>query len=370
MCSFDAVIKTNKVLRKDLCVTREATGEENGEATPPTGYTEIVYKVYRRNDPKCLAYIRYKGHNGYGSVEITNLGASLEPEHLFPGGTNKKNIDNQAEEHLKDQAGAHGEGLTLAALIFLRTGQNHAVFCQTAGCRLFWNFDKDGTLCCWARRISKHETAIQPNDSIPIPAVNANEDVQIIIGDSAKGRDEQNEKVDRDPVSQRDFKNWTKVALPLTVEDGDASIISTRYGSLLTSEVFRGKLYLKGLLLVLGSTTHHPLGFGYDIAKGRTHRDRVSLVDPFEESRAICGILSDALRTRRHLVGKVCDLLNSAEPQYVEGQCSARLWTKDIAIMFKKCLLEGEFANRWLYSRNELVILMHHCPFVHSHYIF
>jgi hypothetical protein len=375
MYSIDAVIMTNNVDRQQLFATREAVGEANGDAIFPTGDTEIVHKVFRQGAPdECLAFVRYKGHDGYGTVEITNLGASLQKKDLCIGGTSKKN--------LKDQAGAHGEGLKLAALVLMRSGQDHDVFCQTTGCNLFFRFDKSKDLLVDAHRIKSDknpEVAQQPkNTIIDTPGVRALGDVQFIIGQDRKARDEDGEMGKRSPVSQRAFKYWIKVALLLTVENGDESVISTASGKLLTSEDLGGNLYLKGLLLRestmfrSASVTGHPLGFGYDFAQGKTNRERESLGNAHQESFYICDILVAALSVRPDLVGRVCDLLNSAEPRYVEGEIKARFWhvgeeeTEDVANMFQKAahllkhyLLEGELESRWLYSSNELDQVKH-----------
>lgn len=267
----------------------------------------------------------------------------------------------------------------------MRSGQNHRVFGRTTGFNLTFNFNKEGCLCAEVNRIDKSKGAHQPktlpkNPTIATPVVNAHRDVQFIIGERRRARNEKGQKVQRSPVSQGDFKDWTKVALFLTVEDGDPSVISTDSGKLLTSEDLRDKLYLKGLLLsesdeyFSASMTGHPLGFGYDFASGNTNRERESLATAHEESIAICGILSEALIVRPDLVGRVCDLLNSTEPRYAEAECEAGFWhaderyDKNLALMFKKVvlmfkqhLLMGEFATRWLYSGKEMRQVQ--CPF-------
>lgn len=350
----DAIIESNNLAVKDFYVQREAKGEANGEATPPKGDTEIVYKAFRRgvkDSPECLGFVRYKGRKGQGTVEITNLRAALQTKHLRLGTTNKKQRE--------DQAGAHGEGLKVAAIALMRGAQNHRLSGRSTGFNLSFNFDADGSLCVFANRINLNRTQQRKKFVFPTPAVNANGDVQFIIGERQQGRNEFGEKVQRSPVEQQHFKDWTKVALFLTeVEGGDASIISTVYGDLLISADQRGKVYLKGLL-VSESTQYHsaivtrrPLAFGYNFASGRTDRDRRSLVD--DESEAMCKILSEALTIRPDLAGKVCDLLNSAHDRYAEGQCSALSWPSRTALLFKEHLLRGEFANRWLYSSGEM----------------
>ncbi|KAG8156593.1 hypothetical protein KVR01_013544 [Diaporthe batatas] len=253
----DAILESNGLAPKDLYVQREAIGEANGEATPPSGDTEIVYKAFRRDvkdSAECLGFVRYKGCDGQGTIEITNLRAALQTRSFHLGTTSKK--------HREDQAGAHGEGLKVAAINLMRKDRNYHVSGHTAGCKLLFKFDKDRSF----------------------------------------------------PVQQEDFKFWIKVALFFTeVEGGDASIVSTVHGDLLISADQRGKLYLKGLLLSestrsrSASVTGRPLGFGYNFASGRTNRDRRSLVN--NESEAICKILIEALEVRPDQVGRTPGLL-------------------------------------------------------------
>lgn len=357
LCRRDAIIESNHLNPKDFCVKRQAKGEEEGEATPPSGNAEIVYKAVRHgadNIEHCLGFIRYKGRNGAGTVELSNLRATLHPEHLDFGGTSKRGRE--------DMAGAHGEGLKLAALVLMHSRQNHHVMCRTGGFTLTFNLTDNGRLVARLRRIKAQGKTRQPkNIAFATPAVRADGDVQFIIGEGRKGRNQYGEKVKRSPIPQKDFKSWAKVALFLTkAEAGNNSIISTVHGGLLTSEDLRGNLYLKDLLLRestnyrSASITGHRLGFGYNFAFGQTNRERQSLADAYEESVSICDILSAALRAKPDLAAKVCDLLNSAHPLYAEAECNATFWSRDIAVLFKQNLLGGDFAGRWLYRGDEM----------------
>lgn len=353
----DAIIESNKLNPKDFRVKREAKGEAEGEATPPTGNTEIVYKAIRHdadNIEECLGFIRYKGRDGAGTIELSNLGATLHPEHLDFGGTSK--------EGRKDLAGAHGEGLKLAAMVLMHSRQNHHVMCHTGGCTLTFNFTDKARLVARLRRNKVQSKVRQPkNTAFPTPAVRANGDVQFVIGEGRQGRDQHGIAAKRRPVQQKDFKSWTKAALFLTKAEGEHdNIISTVHGDLLTSEDLRGTLYLKDLLLRESTTnqsasiTGHRLGFGYNFALGYTNRERQSLADAREECASICRILSKALRAKPDLTAKVCDLLNSSDPRYAEAECDAKLWPRDIAVLFKQYLLAGVATGRWLYCGYEM----------------
>lgn len=108
--------------------------------------TEIVYRVPAANksdaknpkDPKWLGYIRFKGRDGEGFIDIANCSATLQPKHLDMGGTSKTGD--------KEQAGAHGEGLKIALLVLMRRPQNHFVRCRSGGFNWIFNFSTSGRL--------------------------------------------------------------------------------------------------------------------------------------------------------------------------------------------------------------------------------
>lgn len=332
----------------DFCVHRE---EAFAGRT-----TEIVFKAFERGADrsdvsKCRGFIRYGGRDGAGTIEITNRGATLQPWHLQIGGTSKRGAE--------DQAGAHGEGLKLAALVLLRSTQNNNLRCQSTGFN--WNFNfKNKCLVVSVHRIDvTREEVRRPRKSaskIATPEVEADKDVQFIIGESRGGRDEKGSQVKRGPVQQTAFESWTKAALFLTqVNNEDSGIISTHHGDLLTSENLRGKIYLKSLLLLEGtdsrsaSITGRPLWFGYNFAGGQTNRERESVKTASEESRAMCLILSNAINAKPELIGALVDILNTTELDYADVACADKHWPRDIGLLIRGYLLRGEFADRWLY---------------------
>lgn len=95
---------------------------------------------------ECLGYIRYKGHNGEGTVEITNRSATLQPWYLDIGATSKPGVVSQV--------GAHGEGLKLALLVLMRGPQDHAVKCRSGGFNWTFNFTTRGRLMARLDRMS------------------------------------------------------------------------------------------------------------------------------------------------------------------------------------------------------------------------
>lgn len=349
----DAIIESNRLDPKDFSVTLQAT--------PPggRGKTEIVYKAFGGHPDsgaECLGFVRFIGQHGLGTIELSNLRATLHPDHLDFGGTTKKGRQNQA--------GAHGEGLKLAIMILMQSSQNHTVFACSGGVNYTFNFNTKGKLVARLSRNDKTQPHPQPKKlSISTPAVMPTGDVHFMIGQKKPGRNELGLQARRTLVRQEDFASWSEVSLDLIKarigDQSDQRIINTPHGDLLVSPDFRGKLFLKGLLLRestesrSASMTGLRLAFGYNFAFGRTNRERQSVADAYEEATGYGRILCHALRDRPDLSGKVCDHLNSTEPRYAESQCPAIIWPRDVAVMFKQNLLRGELANRWLYYSKE-----------------
>ncbi|KAK0737992.1 hypothetical protein B0T18DRAFT_440912 [Schizothecium vesticola] len=243
----DGIIRSFQIAERDFCVLREEKASGRG--------TEIVYKVLRigpSDSKEWLGYIRFTTRDGgsVGTVELTNRAAMLQPRHLDLGGTTKAGDSNQA--------GAHGEGLKLALLVLMRGRQNHSIRCRSGGFNWKFNFTTRGRLVCRLRRMSPQ--AIQKAEDqarrlsertlLPFAAKPAG-DVQFVIGETYKGRDEWGNSVRRSGVTRQEFDDWTKAALFLCENAGDGAIVSTEYGDLLTDSQLRGNIYLKGLLLVL-----------------------------------------------------------------------------------------------------------------------
>lgn len=321
--------------------------------------TEIVFKAFRdgadRNKvEECLGFVRFKGRDRAGTVELANLNARLHPEHLQIGGTTKRGDENQA--------GAHGEGINLSALVFMR--KNIHVRYQSTGFN--WNFNfRNKCLAFSVHRIDMtREEARQPRKStskIVTPGVVADRDIKLIIGESRRGRDEKGLQVKRGPVQQAAFESWTKVALFLPQHDNeDTGVISTYHGDLLTADNHRGKLYLKGLLLcesnkfASASLTGRPLRFGYNFAGGHTNRDRRSVKNASEESRAMCDILSGAIKKKPEMIGSLVDILNTTETDSADIAWAEKYWPKDVGLLIRGYLLREEFANRWLYCGEDM----------------
>lgn len=241
--------------------------------------TEVLYKVPHpgSNQSEWLGYILWKGRKGFGTVEVVNCRATLQPYHLNLGSTTKSCEVNQA--------GAHGEGLKIALLVFQRGQQNHRVRCITRGVNWIFDFNPRAELVARLTRMTnkslesarKRSSKLVQSDSVPFE-VSPERDVQFIIGEaSTKGRNEMGRPAGRrNQVSLEAFKECCKAALFLQDVD-EKGVIETTKGDLITKESLRGNIYLKGLLLGektdrrSASITGKQLKYGYNFADGVTN---------------------------------------------------------------------------------------------------
>ncbi|KAM7185075.1 hypothetical protein V8F20_011940 [Naviculisporaceae sp. PSN 640] len=342
---------------RDFCVIRE-------EKTSGRG-TEIVYKVLRTgpdDEKEWLGYIRFttKGGDNAGTVDLTNRAATLQPRHLDLGGTTKA-----GDSH---QAGTHGEGLKLALLVLMRGRQNHSVRCRSGGFNWRFNFTTRGRLVCRLHRMSSqaiHKAEDQARrlserTLLPFAAKPAG-DVQFVIGETHKGRDEWGNSVRRTGVTRQEFDEWTKSALFLCDNVGDgAVIVSTEYGDLLTDPRLRGKIYLKGLLLGestptrSASITNRPLKFGYNFAHGKTNRERQSVGGAGEEAEAILAIWGRVLAAKPDMAAELSEMLNNpTPPRYADVMGAETSMGREMATVLRDYLTGHPFSRKWYYSGDE-----------------
>ncbi|KAK7429426.1 hypothetical protein QQZ08_004018 [Neonectria magnoliae] len=233
---------------------------------------------------------------------MVNRDATLEPWHLDFGGTTKAGVGNQA--------GAHGEGLKIALLVLQRGLQNHE----------------------------------------PLT------DVCFHIGGKAKGRDQQGNPCERNPVRLEDFNKWCEAAIFLqdVPEDG---IVRTSEGDLITHRRLCGHLYLKGLLLqsssngASASITGRPLKFGYNLSDGVTNRERQSVKSAWEEGVAILKIWDRVLMEKPDYVIHLHEMLISSDPEYADLLGAKRSMKVDTAVQLKRHLFSDP--TKWYYSPRE-----------------
>ena len=247
----------------------------------------------------------------------------------------------------------------------MRGAQNHSVRCRSGGFNWKFNFTTRGRLVARLRRMSP-EAILKAEDMVRrqiertlLPFVAGPRDVvQFVIGEQHKGRDEWGKEIRRNPVSRREFDEWTKAALFLH-ETPDGGIVSTRHGDLLTHPELCGAIYLKGLVLgesTLGSSasiTKLPLRFGYNFAKGKTNRERQSVASADEESMAILAIWNRVLLVKPVMVRELSNMLNTTEVEYADIYGAKRRMGFETASFLRKYLLGEEFAGKWYYCAED-----------------
>jgi hypothetical protein len=227
-----------------------------------------------------LGFIRFQN----GVLEFTNFKAQLPRRALDLGVTTKR--DNH------ELAGTHGEGFKVAALVMARRGYR----VRYEASEYYWNFKLGGRnknhLYCHLGPMAegklgslKKADATRLSKGTPRPLTsNIWEDVSVKIGRF-------NAKSGGEKIAKDDFLRWVNVSLDL---DNPAKMIQTPYGSLILDEKFKGRIYLKGLLLE-GNTSSKDFRFGYNFLRGDVNRDRQRLTDSKSEADMLTKIWTAAI---------------------------------------------------------------------------
>ncbi|KAK4199869.1 hypothetical protein QBC40DRAFT_254598 [Triangularia verruculosa] len=333
----DAIIKSFDVAEDNFKVTRTEKRQTSGAAL------EIVYTAVdsssRARPNKCLGYIRYRGSNKEGKVEIVNRRTKLQPWHLDLGGTSKAKDSSQA--------GAHGEGLKVALLILMRRPQNFAIRCVSGGFDWTFDFTAQGKLSAHLERMT-------------VASVHAKEEAS--KQESRDSRCSHFPPVARMTAVPLDtFRIWAESALFLQ-EVGDNEIVATRRGSLLTSPRLSGCIFLKGLLLkdskrVSASVTGKRLRFGYDFKAGTTNRERQSMTTATEEAEAMWRIWNSILAVKPDLVEALSEMLNaqSVSLEYADVAQASSYLEKATARKLKHFLCSDRFRENWYFQPDEQI---------------
>ena len=217
-----------------------------------------------------------------GTVQYSNFGAQLSRKALNLGVSTKRDDDNLA--------GTHGEGFKVASLVMLRRGYR----VRYEASEYYWSFQFGGRnrdiLYCKLTRMQAKKLKQQMQDfdakaktgSPRGLEANIWEDVTVKIGRIlGKG----------DKVAREDFLKWIKVSLDL---DRPSKVISTHHGRLILDNQFKGRIYLKGLLLENEPAT--PFKFCYDFYQGEVNRDRERLSNERQEAKTLSKIWGDAIQ--------------------------------------------------------------------------
>ncbi|MBA3351685.1 MAG: hypothetical protein H0U23_04530 [Blastocatellia bacterium] len=206
--------------------------------------------------------------DGVGVLRIENEGAVLTKDVLLLGRSTKR--DRQDE-----LAGFHGEGLKVGALALLRAG---------------------------------HEVKIRNGGEVWTPSIQASEKFDgrpVLVFDVTSGRAERNRvRVEISGVSQDDWKALREHFLFLYKRE--IELVKTEHGSLILSPKFKGRVYVKGILV----QTIPALEYGYDLSDAELDRDR-RMLDSYDLNNRTHRIWAAALQLKPALFAQYYTLLES-----------------------------------------------------------
>jgi hypothetical protein len=127
----------------------------------------------------------------------------------------------------------------------------------------------------------------------------------------------------------------------------------------LTNPALCGTIYLKGLLLAestdsqSASISSQPLKFGYNFASGKTNRERQSVANAREESRAILLIWKRVLATKPEMAQELSAMLSTADPQYADVVGATKFMGIATATCLRDYLFGEQFEGKWYYCHED-----------------
>jgi hypothetical protein len=200
----------------------------------------------------------YVNSDGKGVLVIENEGAVLAKDTLLLGRSTKRDKQDVL-------AGKWGEGYKLGALALLRGG---------------------------------YEVKIRNGGEVWTPAIEPSEKFggrPVLVFNVVAGRAERNRvRVDIIGVSQDDWKALREHFLFLYRRDIES--VETVHGTILLSPKFRGRLYVKGILV----NTDPELEYGYDLKDAELDRDR-RIIESYDLRTRLNRVWGEAIAARPDL---------------------------------------------------------------------
>lgn len=253
----------------------------------------IEITVPHPTEPTICGYILFKwGEDNLGVLEMCNFNARLIDYNFTSGGTTKA--------HDSNQAGQHGEGFKLAALVLRRKPYHASLRLVTSSS--YVNFTLNEDKCLVARVSEIKESMIRSKrakfaklekEGKPRPLEpQAWKDVCWQVGAERKTTELYGNTSKTLKIKLQDFRDWLNVTLHIKPPE---TTIRTRTGNLILDEALSGRLFLRGLRLSNSSASGRVLRYCYDLATGDTGRDRTAVLDKDEESIAITRIWETAI---------------------------------------------------------------------------
>ncbi|KAH3174022.1 hypothetical protein KXX02_007454, partial [Aspergillus fumigatus] len=271
----DAIIQSFNLNLRDFRPTYQESVDFISIAVPEVG-----------SNTNALGFIRYEKKSG--RVILVNACAQLRTDALQLGHTSKK---GQLQF-----AGCHGEGLKLAAMVMCREG--YSVSIETGNS--YWSFAYGGPsksrFCCNIGPLSVATPDGKLNSAQDMACFTYRtwRDVCVEVGPDSEGTG--------GGVSLEKFKQWLTVSLDIRGYSYPESIIETDQGDLIIDPRFRGKTFLKGLLLPASVLEARPFELSYNFVQGGVNRDRQRLVSRYEQADLVRRIWESAIRENEALI--------------------------------------------------------------------
>ncbi len=283
---------------------------------------------------EAYGFIKYEKESG--KVVLANSCVQLKPDILQLGQTSK-----QGESQL---AGCHGEGLKLAAMVMSR--ENYRVSIETNNSH--WDFslaDSSRFRCI----ISPSEEDIpkrkpRPGREMALLRSRIWRDVSVFIGPL------------REPVSQgvslEQFKKWLGVTFEIRGYSYPESVIETNDGSLIMDPRYRGKVFLKGLLLPACALETRSFQFGYNFLHGEVNRDRQRLVSRYQEADLVRKIWESAIQKNKDWTLPVYIGLLRESPHAPDVELADQLLENPTRVLIWQYLLKEADNTRFYFCQS------------------
>ncbi|KAI1608580.1 hypothetical protein EDD36DRAFT_469459 [Exophiala viscosa] len=318
------------------------------DVSESTGLIAITFRARTGLQP--LGFIKF--NRTTGTLLMSNFKAKLLRRHLIIGESDKG--DNKAF------AGCHGEGFKLGALVMSRA--KYSLEIDSSSHYLKFGFCGRGrheSLRCnitaaGVKGVEREKAAFTRRTSVPglRRELKANiwEDTTVRIGMSRTDR------VGK-AIPEEEFRRWLKVILDLHAPVNN-EILRTRYGDLLLAHDFKGRVYLKGLLVSHYGLDGRDYAFGYNFLAGKIGRDRERLTSRRDEALMLTKLWEEAIRIageqsndRGHITDLYIDLFQHAEKapdisladQYVSPTLAKTIWLR----------LKARYNQSFFYSEKE-----------------
>lgn len=266
-------------------------------------------------------------------MEMTNFQAKLEHRNLELGSSTKRGNNIMA--------GAHGEGLKLAALVLRREQYRVRITSSNYNWTFGFRGSRKSNFYCKLTPVPRSQLNAMHKTTGQLKADPAT-DVSILIDKGVDGK----------AISEAEFRTWIKVSLDIERPKDPTDIIETPYGDLILDESYAGKMYLKGLLLLSGGSTIKTQHAGYNLLQGQINRDRERLKNEDEEAQTLMHIWEHAIEIcGEKVLQRYIDLLqghhdcvdvNRAE-RLISRRTSLAIWER----------LKSQGIGKFYYDREE-----------------